>query len=279
LDPSKGIEYYISATDNCGNTSNTTTYSLRVSSGITPGYRQDFEVEPIGWTHAPLTQAFSSDPWRWGIPSSGPGTAHSGGRVYGIQTNQGSVGRFQAALSAPPIDLTVTTAARLSFWYRYNQRNGSIPAVVAISRDGSPFSVVKQYTESTDGWEQDSVDLTPYAGSKAKVIFVLTYDGGGDCPTWLLDDVEVLDPGRVTPVTTGIHPVVITPSFPRTDRLVSGPKAFPGDPGLSNLNPSDRFSIPADWFEADKPKPAVPTYADISIVETNAHARVHLPGG
>jgi hypothetical protein len=101
-------------------------------------YQEDFE----GWNGG--LSATGSD-WEWGHPTSGPGEAHSGQRVWATKLEGDYSNYADARLETPPIDLTGVAYPQLSFWhwfsfeYRQAHYDGGN---VKISVDGGDFQVI-----------------------------------------------------------------------------------------------------------------------------------------
>ena len=110
------------------------------------------------------------------------------------------------------LDLTGVTQANLTFrtwfdieeWYDY--------AYVAVSEDGGdtwvtiagrrtteddPIDVAygPGYTGSSEGWVEERIDLTDYAGSVIQIRFEYVTDGALQRPGWAIDDIAVPEIG------------------------------------------------------------------------------------
>jgi bacillopeptidase F len=81
-------------------------YTVSVLPGITVGYEQDFESDPSGWT-----SYGDANSWEWGVPTSGPGSAVSGDKVYATTLAGTYQNRANMSLQMPPIDLPGVTAS------------------------------------------------------------------------------------------------------------------------------------------------------------------------
>ncbi|HVM45448.1 MAG TPA: hypothetical protein VM582_05880, partial [Candidatus Thermoplasmatota archaeon] len=85
-----------------------------------------FDLDENEWTSSPPIAPYRPmgvSSWAWGTPTSGPGVAHSGSKVWA--TNLGGVylARDCGAILSPPIDLTAATSASVSFmqWRHIDQ--------------------------------------------------------------------------------------------------------------------------------------------------------------
>jgi len=74
----------------------------------------------------------------------------------------------------PAIQLTGGNSARLTFWHAYDFSDQSPDDVIqqgtlyVITDGGSRRRRLQQYTDANGGWEQEQIDLSPYAG---KVVY------------------------------------------------------------------------------------------------------------
>jgi hypothetical protein len=184
-------------------------------------YQEDFE----DWNGG--LAATGSD-WEWGHPTSGPGEAHSGQKVWATNLEGDYSNNADARLETPPIDLTGVAYPQLSFWhwfsfeYRQAHYDGGN---VKISVDGGDFQVITPdngYEGTIHGvnaaipgepgfcsyqagryWHQETFDLSPYSGHHVIIRFHLgtnfrhTYSG------WYIDDVAItgLRPGSLPVVS------------------------------------------------------------------------------
>lgn len=192
------VEYYIAATDGAGNTGNSgsagSPHTVVVNPGIQPGYSEDFENEPAGWNHGG-----NNDPWQWGAPTSGPGAAHSGTNVMATVLDGNYDNNTNAWLMMPPIDLTQTSSAVLSWWQWYDIENGWDFADVYASTNGTDWDQLASFTGNGRSWQQQQVDLSAYAGQSLLVIFNFYSDGSVVRPGWYIDDVTLIGPDSEPP--------------------------------------------------------------------------------
>jgi len=172
-------------------------------------YQQDFENWPGG-----LTATGSN--WEWGNPTSGPGEAHSGQKVWATNLEGDYSNNADARLETPPIDLTGVTYPQLSFWhwfsfeYRQAHYDGGN---VKISVDGGDFQVITPdngYEGTIHGvnagipgepgfcsyqagqhWHQETFDLSPYSGHRVAIRFHLGTNFRHTYPGWYIDDVAI----------------------------------------------------------------------------------------
>lgn len=172
-------------------------------------YQEDFE----DWNAGLAT--VGSD-WEWGNPTSGPGEAHSGQKVWATNLEGDYSNNADARLETPPIDLTGVSYPQLSFWhwfsfeYRQAHYDGGN---VKISVDGGDFQVITPDNgyegiihsvnagipgepgfcsyQAGQHWHRETFNLGPYSGHHVVIRFHLgtnfrhTYSG------WYIDDVAI----------------------------------------------------------------------------------------
>ncbi|HWI64931.1 MAG TPA: S8 family serine peptidase, partial [Symbiobacteriaceae bacterium] len=187
------VEYYIQAMDHAGNMSYSGSaarpHRVEMMSGLRPPYNLDFEGSTTGWVHGG-----TNDPWQIGVPSSGPGAAHSGANVAATNLSGNYPDGSESYLMSPPIDLSGSSSkVALSFWHWYQTENGFDVLYVLGSGDGgNSFQVLNYYTGNSNGWKQAVIDLTPFAGNpNVYLAFYLSTDGSINFPGWYIDDLAL----------------------------------------------------------------------------------------
>jgi hypothetical protein len=134
----------------------------------------DFEANDGGFTHFGF-----QDPWEWGEPTTGPGTAHSGARLWATWLNGNYPVQCDAALYSAPIYLAAARPSSLRFWhwywFNYNVHYGR----VEIRQRGSEAweSLLLIMSEDYYGEQIESLDLSRWAGHEVQFRFRL-WSGG-----------------------------------------------------------------------------------------------------
>ncbi len=206
------IKYQILAIDNSKN-SNTT---LMPPTGFFQFYLKnsiiyDFELEPT-------LQLMTEGDWQWGIPTTGPNSAHSGTKVWATNL-VGNYNDFtESTLEIPEISLAGKDSAKLIFWHwyqnEYSENTFWDGGNVKVSVDTGGFQIVTP-ADGYDGvidlfntflggepcfgglasngnfWHQETIDLTPYANHSIKVRFHFATDEAINDFGWYIDDVEI----------------------------------------------------------------------------------------
>lgn len=166
-------------------------YSVDVLPGITNGYSEDFETTPIGW------YSFGQNStWEWGVPSSGPGEAVSGEKVYATNLDGDYENTSDATLVMPPIELPAEEESYLQFKNWHNFELGSSGTAfdygqVLMSQDLEEWTELQTFEGTSDGWESVEVDLSDYQGERVYIGFKVYSDGSVTREGWYLDDVSL----------------------------------------------------------------------------------------
>ncbi|MDE3267867.1 MAG: immune inhibitor A [Chloroflexota bacterium] len=136
-----------------------------------------------------------------------PTSAHSGSHCW--WGNRGDA--INSSLTAG-LDLTRVETATLSFWTWYSIEESWDYAYVEVSPDGGETWTVLEgglsspesglgigfgpgYTGRSDGWQQDTIDLSPYAGGEVLIRFEYVTDEGVNDHGICIDDVSVPEIG------------------------------------------------------------------------------------
>jgi hypothetical protein len=160
--------------------------------------------------------------WQWGVPTSGPGSAHSGTKVWATKLAGDYSSSSDSRLQSDGIDLYSVSQATLTFWSWYAFEGTSTlydGGNVKISLNASDWSIItpvdgydgtisssnsgipneQGFATPSNGnfWHQETFDLTPYAGNKIFLRFHFGSDGSVTYPGWYIDDLTVVAPAEV----------------------------------------------------------------------------------
>lgn len=185
--------YYFVINDFGNNQVNTENYVIALEPGITVGYEEDFESDPVGWTSSGLNNT-----WEWGKPSSGPENAASGEKLYATTLDGPYPKPFVVAdLMMPPIDLPEgETYLQFKQWYNFYTYKGftATRGYVNISTDQENWTRIGEFdSENSDGWEDGEFNLGEYAGQRVYIVFQLASLENDDYLGWYIDDVKLSD--------------------------------------------------------------------------------------
>ncbi len=132
-----------------------------------------------------------------------PTQPHSGSGMWWSGAGDG----IDTSLTAS-FDLSQTSKATLRFWTWYDIEEGWDYGYVLVSKDSGmtweflagPRSTTDDpvgqaygpgYSGQSNGWVEESIDLTAYAGEKMLVRFEYITDEGTHRPGWAIDDISV----------------------------------------------------------------------------------------
>jgi subtilisin family serine protease/bacillopeptidase F (M6 metalloprotease family) len=223
-------DYYILAMDESysGNVTRspaTGTYHFN----ILEYFAWDFETEDGGFTP-------TGGVWEWGVPTSGPSSAHSGTKLWATVLAGTYPNNANAKLDIPPIALSGSEPyATLTFWHWYLTENTFDGGNVKISADnGATWTILtpfagydgtastankgipgeKCFMGTTTGnfWQQELFDLSPYVGQEIVIRYHFGSDGSVNKDGWYVDDVmiESMSTDEVAPLISGVQVPVST---------------------------------------------------------------------
>ena len=121
---------------------------------------ESFEQDDGGFSHGG-----TRDPWAWGVPTSGPGAAHSGAGLWATNLEGDYPDSCFAWLMSPDVYLPAGTEPRLEFWSWIKLYPDYDSASLDISVDGG-----LTWDYLNDDWPRDTPftlhrrDLSEYAG-------------------------------------------------------------------------------------------------------------------
>ncbi len=262
--PVRGVEnaYRVSAVDLWGNESEPSEEVIVVPPAVIVVYSTDFESGEQGWTHGG-----TGDCWQLGVPTSGPGAAHSGLNVWATNLSGYYNNNMNAWLASPTVDLTVYANPVLSFWHWYEIETSWDKGFVEVTRDGSSWTTVAQFSHSTAGraWTQVTVDLSAYGGQVIRVRFRLQSDSSVTKLGWYIDDFTI----QALPSGTTVQADILS----WVQEGVSAPdKLKPEKEGPLFSWDDVRTGTPDDYRKVQRDNPveseSLPLEAVVSIEET-----------
>ncbi len=202
-------------------------YSFTTLLPLTPPWFDDLETNNVNWSV--ITSDESETGWTRGTPGGGE-TAHSGTNVWSSNLSGGAVSQFESYLISPGIFLTGGNHATLHFWQNYDftalgDNDYQIAAIEIITNVAAAPEVLYQMPEdASGGWEEFSVDLTPYLGNVVYIVwyhFLFSFDAPPR-QGWLVDDVSITT-STILPGT-----IQITNNLAQAVFALSGPSGRTG---------------------------------------------------
>ena len=137
--------------------------------------------------------------WEWGVPTAGPGVAHSGSNCVGtiLGGNYAEIG--DGRLVSPPFVVPpAVTSPQLRFWHWFTLANDGVDYGEVQIRTGTNewASLSSHYTGSSSGWSRPGLSLSSYAGQTVQVAFnFVGGDGFGFSSSvaagWYVDEVAL----------------------------------------------------------------------------------------
>jgi len=186
--------------------------------------------------------------WTLGTPNNGLATsAYSGTNAWGSNLKAQPVGFIASSfLYSPAIDLSGLSQATLTFWDYFDFESGFESGQLGISTNSSTppadVATVMDFTgQVSGGWEQETVDLTPYVGQTVQIVW---YYQGVDIGTplygWLVDDVSITGAA-----TTGSGKIVVAKNLGQGTFTLTGPVSQSGNAVTTTISnaPPGEYSV------------------------------------
>jgi hypothetical protein len=202
LQANRNYFYQVTSRDTAGNATvdndQGAFYTFTTVRAPQPPWFDDLENGVGDWTVIADTADGSDANWTLGTPNDALATsAYSGTHAWGSLLGGNPSFIASSFLYSPAIDLSGLSQATLTFWDNFNFESGFETGQLGISTNSStpPADIptlVDFSSLNSDGWEQETVDLTPYAGQTIQVVWY--YQGvnfGSPLYGWLVDDVGI----------------------------------------------------------------------------------------
>ena len=148
-------------------------------------------------TNGGFAASGTSSSWAWGVPTGGPGSAHSGSKVWATSLAGNYNGDENSTLTSPTIDLSAYAGQTpsISWWQWLITEDAWDKATVEVSRNGGStwttvFGPASGFVDTL--WARHTIELdSTYAVSTFKFRFHLVTDFLFEYPGWYIDDVVV----------------------------------------------------------------------------------------
>ena len=162
-------------------------------------FNDNFEGDVSSWT--------SEGTWAIGSPESGPSGGYESATAAGTNLSGNHPNDADDRLVSPSIRLPEVSSGNdviLSFYEWYQIESGFDDGVIQISTDGGEsWTSLESRSGDSEGWREEQVALTEYAGQEVRLGFLFQSDGSVTNPGWYVDDLLVFAEG-VDPVATNI---------------------------------------------------------------------------
>jgi len=216
---------------------------------------EDFELDDGGYV--------GTGQWEWGIPTSGPGNAHSGVKLWATNLSGNYNNNSNYTLDSP--EIVLEDNALLSFWHWYDTEASYDGGNVKISTDGgSTWTVITPLTGYTGVantsnplypepifcghaqgfWENVVFDLSAYVGETACFRWHFGSDVSVQYSGWYIDDVMI---GLAPPPQYGALEGTVTDGWmnPIENATITA---------IGNLHPLERYCVTTNdtgYYEID----------------------------
>ena len=130
--------------------------------------------------------------WEWGIPTSGPGFAFSGERVWATNLDGNYPNGANAGLVSPAFSVPVGAPAFLEYRSWFDGDSWNDHGAVYLSFEGqSNWWLIDSFTESTEDYLLRSYNVSAYAGQDIRAQFRFTSNYSVTRAGWYIDDVRL----------------------------------------------------------------------------------------
>lgn len=251
LSANRKYYYQVVSRDVAGNTSvddnHGALYTFQTIPAPTPPWFDDLEKGAPGWSVVPDPSGTDMN-WTLGTPNNGlESSAHSGTHAWGSDLDGQQINTYASSyLFSPEVDLSGVSKATLTFWDAFDFSSGLEEGQVLVSTNAqaslNSLPVLADFSgQSAPAWQQEALDLTPYAGKTIRVVW--QYAGASiGSPTygWLVDDVGITGVAAGTGGT-----IVVSNNLSQAAFTLSGPLTQSGMGLLTTITdaPPGQYSV------------------------------------
>ncbi len=197
----EGVEqfYAVTAVDFSGNESDRSNTASATAEPYVAIFGSDFEEDNGGFIKGET--AGTSNDWEWGTPTSGPGAAASGLKLWATNLVGNYTARNDAYIESADITIPADSAAVLTFthWWDYEGTSTlwDYGQVMISNDDGATWTNITpnadgKYGRRVQEWQTEEISLADYEGQTVKIRFFHHTDGSGNYSGWYVDDVYVM---------------------------------------------------------------------------------------
>jgi len=230
LVPNRGYFYRVVSRDTAGNSSvddnHGALYQFSTLTPLSPPWSDNLDTGATNWTVQ--TSPDSEVGWELGVPNNGAETsAHSPPNAWGSNLHGTAIDTAQSFLISPAIELTGGNTATLTFWHRYDmaQNDDGLDIyeygdLLLLTNNTTTPITLNEYSDVSDGWVREQVDLTPYIGQVVYLVFdyeLFSLDGRVR-PGWLVDEISITV-SNVSPGTIHVTKNLWQPAYIMTGPL------------------------------------------------------------
>jgi subtilisin family serine protease len=264
LDPDRLYYYKITSRDQAGNAveddNGGQLYTFRTLAPRGLPWRDNLDSGGEDWTV--VDSEFTIGTWQLGVPRNGMETAaHSPPNAWASNLNGGVQDLAESFLVSPAVNLAGGNRAVLKFWHSYDFLQKSEldiiigGEVLLITNNALTPIVLLSLGDERSNWLEEEIDLTPYLGRVASVVFhFVTFSLENERRAgWLIDDVSIV----VDTVPTAS--VEVTNNLAQSRFVISGPasRTGAGTHFLDNNLPAGEYRIvfnPVPFYHTPPPQ-------------------------
>ena len=209
LQPDHSYYYRVVSRDTAGNTTiddnNGALYTFRTFKPMSPPWLDTLENGTTNWVV--LNGEAGTTTWELGTPNNGmESSAYSPTNAWGSNLKGNIIDLGDTTLASPAIDLTSGNRATLRFWHSYDFSMQSDSDIYELGQvyvsinNGNAWTQVAEFADSSFGWQQAEIDLTPYVGHVVRIGFYYGFFSlqSANHPGWLIDDISVSVTNAIT---------------------------------------------------------------------------------
>ncbi|WP_150107698.1 choice-of-anchor J domain-containing protein [Pedosphaera parvula] len=225
-------DYYFQVTsrDDAGNTTVDDNqdhfYTFHTLKAIQPPWIDNLDSGARGWTVVPGSGTDIN--WTLGVPANALQTnAFSPPNAWGSDLTYTPISQADTYLYSPVLDLSGASKVTLTFQDSYDFTSQDILEIaefmISTNSATAPVSLVvfNNGTASPD-WEEEAIDLTPYAGKTVQLVWhyaAFSLFGNSPASGWMIDDVSVSVPDLNSAGTIVVSKDIAQGSFSLTGPL------------------------------------------------------------
>lgn len=212
LKPNTVYSYQVVSRDVAGNATTDNNqgsyYTFHTLQPLQPPFFDNMETTATKTNWSIVDSDLTESSWTLGTPHNGNETsAWSPSNCWGSVLDGANVSAVETYLVGPAIELVGGNKATLQFWHNYDFTARSEYDIIEygeldiLTNSAGPVIPLAQYGDTSGGWEQQEIDLTPYLGNVVYLVWshVLFSLDSAPRPGWLLDDVSI----TVSNINTG----------------------------------------------------------------------------
>ncbi|MCK6620794.1 MAG: T9SS type A sorting domain-containing protein [Calditrichaceae bacterium] len=134
--------------------------------------------------------------WEVGMPTSGPGSAHTGQNCAATKLGGSYHANVSSRLISPPFTIpAVSQNPSLNVWHWYSFSSGDAGNVQIKTEHGQWQTILGPFINTSGGvWSPSFFDLSLYADSTVQIAFYFTSDGNVTTVSsgWYIDDILII---------------------------------------------------------------------------------------